>query len=144
MLGAGVVVVDPLDEPVLEPMLPELGRVVVEPLVEPEAPLPALPLVRCSSWHLVSSAPTRPMHLDKSVLPEAPVPALPDVPVDELPEVDGLPDADGVDEELPDAPVLPEGELDDCANAPAEKASSAAAVAAVMVFNVIFGSPGEW
>jgi hypothetical protein len=173
-LGAGVVVLLPLPEPMpLE--LGEVGLVVLplelepEPLVLlPEAPLPALPLdevpLRASSMHLSRSAPVRPTHLLAS-LPDAPDAAEPDepdvelslLPGEELPEADGvvvlLPDeplADGVLVLLPDEPVpalpealLPEPEPEDWENATPDSARSAAAVAAVSVFNIIERSPSK-
>ena len=131
VLGAGVVVLLPLPEPMpLE--LGEVGLVVLplelepEPLVLPEAPLPAVPLdaLRASRMHLSRSAPVSPTHLLAS-LPDAPDAAEPDepevvlslLPEDELPEADGVlvllpeePLADGVLVLLPDepAPALPE------------------------------------
>src|SRR5512134_4200258 len=153
-LEPGIVVLLPEPDPM--PVDPGVvGLVVVpvelEPLVLPEAPLPALPVaelpLRASSMHLSRSAPVRPTHLLAS-LPDAPdaAPAEPDVelslpPEDELP-VDGV--ADGVDElpaapapvlpaapapVLPDAaPLLPLLEPEDCANATPDRARSAAAV----------------
>jgi hypothetical protein len=159
--GVGVVVLDPEPMPV-EPEV--LGLVVlplelepIEPLLEPEAPLPALPL-RASSRHLSRSVPVRPTHLLASV-PDAPeaAPAEPEVevsllPEDELPEADGVLEVDGVvvepevpleDEPAPALPVVPEApvllpvEPDDCAKAMPDRARSAAAVAAVRVFNIM-------
>src|SRR5512134_2102077 len=142
-LVPGVVALLPEPDPMpLDPGV--VGLVVVpvelEPLVLPEAPLPALPVaelpLRASSMHLSRSAPVRPTHLLAS-LPDAPdaAPAEPDVelslpPEDELP-VDGV--ADGVDElpaapapVLPDAaPLLPLLEPEDCANATPDRARSA-------------------
>ena len=157
------VVVLPL-EPEPMPLDPGVVGLVVlpvelEPLVLPEAPAPALPLVelplRASSMHLSRSAPVRPTHLLASApdAPDAAPPeALPDVlvslePVDELPAADGvdedeLPLADGVDDELPAAgldALLPELEPEDWLNAALDSARSAAAVAAVRVFNIMRG-----
>lgn len=152
-LGAGAVVLLPEPEPMpLDPGV--VGLVVVpvelEPLV-PEAPLPALDPLRASRMHLSRSAPVRPTHLLAS-LPDAPdaapAGAVVLLPEDELP-VDGV--ADGVDE-LPDAPapVLPDAapllpllEPEDCANATPDRARSAAAVAAVRVFNIMESSPSK-
>ena len=145
--AAGLVVLDPLPEEPLELPMPD------EPLELPEEPLPALSLRR----HASRCAPVRPTHLLASPLddPDA-APAAPDVelsllpedeplaegavvllPEDELP-VDGV--ADGV-LELPEAPapVLPELEPEDCENAAPDSARSAAAVAAVRVFNIMRG-----
>lgn len=125
VLGAGVVVLLPLPEPMpLE--LGDVGLVVLpvelepEPLVLPEAPLPALPLdaLRASRSHFSFSAPVRARHL-LALLPDAPdaAPAEPEVelsllPEEELPEADGVvvllpeePLADGVLVLLPDEPV---------------------------------------
>jgi hypothetical protein len=154
-LGAGVVVLLPLPEPMpLE--LGEVGLVVLplelepEPVVLlPDAPLPALPL-RASRSHVSLSAPVMARHLLAS-LPDAPdaAPAEPDVPEVELPLLpeDELPEADGVvvllPEEpapalpAPEAPELPEPEPEDCENATPDSARSAAAVAAVRVFNIM-------
>jgi hypothetical protein len=150
--AAGLVVLDPLPEEPLELPMPE------EPL---ELPLPALSLRR----HASRCAPVRPTHLlaspldDPDAAPAAPE-VLPDVelsllpedeplaegavvllPEDELP-VDGV--ADGV-LELPEAPapVLPELEPEDCENAAPDSARSAAAVAAVRVFNIMRGTPSK-
>jgi hypothetical protein len=167
VLGAGVVVLLP---PLLDPMpleLGEVGLVVVplelepEPLVLlPEAPLPALPLdevpLRASSMHLSRSAPVRPTHLLAS-LPDAPdaapvEPAVPEVelsllPEDELPEADGvlvlLPEEPAPALPAPEAPELPEPEPEDCENATPDSARSAAAVAAVRVFNIMERSPSK-
>lgn len=159
----GVVALPLEPEPMpLEPGV--VGLVVLpvelEPLVLPDAPAPALPLVelplRASSMHLSRSAPVRPTHLLASApdAPDAAPPdALPDVlvslePEDELPLAEGvdddeLPLADGVDDELPaaglDAPLLPELEPEDWPNAALDSARSAAAVAAVRVFNIMRG-----
>lgn len=131
---------------------------------EPELPLDAL---RESAWHLSRSAPVRPTHLLASLpdAPDA-APLLPDVPEvlllsvepeldddapldgrvvllpdDELPvegEVVLLPDEPAPAlPEVPDAPVLPLLEPEDWANAAPDRARSAAAVAAVIVFNII-------
>ena len=144
-----------------------------EPLVLlPEAPLPALEPLRASRSHFSFSAPVSATHL-LALLPDAPEAApLPDAPEvlvslepeDELPDADGvdedeLPLADGVeDEELPladgveddepaedglDAPVLPLLEPDDWLNAALDSARSAAAVAAVRVFNIMESSPSK-
>lgn len=141
-LGAGAVVLLPEPEPMpLDPGV--VGLVVVpvelEPLV-PEAPLPALDPLRASRMHLSRSAPVRPTHLLAS-LPAAPdaAPAEPDEPDVEL----SLLPEDGVDE-LPDAaPLLPLLEPEDCANATPDRARSAAAVAAVRVFNIMESSPSK-
>jgi hypothetical protein len=88
-------------------------------------------------------APVRPTHLLAS-LPDDPVDALPEVLVSAEPEpeepeapIEGELDED---EPMPDAPVLLEpDEPDDCAIATPDSASSAAAVAAVRVFNIMRG-----
>lgn len=156
VLGAGVVVLLPLPEPMpLE--LGDVGLVVLplelepEPLgLLPEAPLPALPL-RASRSHFSFSAPVSARHLLAS-LPDAPeaAPAEPEAPEVELPLLpeDELPEADGVVVLLPEepAPALPvpealepllPAEPEDCENATPESARSAAAVAAVRVFNIM-------
>lgn len=162
-LEPGVVVVL-LPEPEPMPLDPGVvGLVVVpvelEPLVLPEAPL------RASSWHLSRSAPVRPTHLLAS-LPDEPdaAPAEPDVELSLLPEDEPLADgvlellpedgADGVAEGvlappdapapvLPDAPLLPLLEPEDCEKATPDRARSAAAVAAVRVFNIMERSPSK-
>src|SRR5688572_15065623 len=138
-----------------------VGLVVVpvelEPLLLPEAPLPALEPLRASRSHFSFSAPVRARHLLAS-LPDAPdaAPAepvaLPDVELSLLPEdepEDGA--AEGVlappDAPAPvlpeDAPLLPLLEPEDCAKATPESARSAAAVAAVRVFNIMEESPSK-
>jgi hypothetical protein len=154
------VVVELLPEPEPMPLDPGVVGLVVlpvelEPLLLPEAPLPALPLdelpLRASRSHFSFSAPVRARHLLAS-LPDAPdaapaEPELPDVELSLLPEdeppADG--DAEGVlaPPEAPapvlpeDAPLLPLLEPEDCAKAAPESARSAAAVAAVRVFNIM-------
>jgi uncharacterized membrane protein len=161
VLGAGVVVLLPLPEP-MPVELGDVGLVVLplvlepEPLVLPEAPLPALEPLRASRSHFSLSAPVMARHLLASP-PDAPdaAPAEPEVeplvPEDE--PVEGV--AEGV-ELLPaapapvlpddDAPLLPLLEPEDCENATPDSARSAAAVAAVSVFNIIERSPskGGW
>jgi len=152
--------------PELEPLDGAEGLVVLPEVDEPELPmpeepLPALPL-RASRWHLSSAAPLRPVHLVTSLPDEEPdaAPVLPEV----LPEV-LLSDDDGVDDDAPEdgrvvllpedepvegvaegavvllpalpAPVLPLLEPEDCENAAPDRARSAAAVAAVSVFNIM-------
>ena len=150
-LGAGAVVLLPEPDPI--PVDPGVvGLVVVplelepEPLVLPEAPLDAL---RASRMHLSRSAPVRPTHLLAS-LPDAPdaAPAEPEVELSLLPEDEPL--ADGVVVLLPDEPapvlpeaLLPEPEPEDCENATLDSARSAAAVAAVRVFNIMKRSPSK-
>jgi hypothetical protein len=156
----GLVVVPVELEPLLLPEAPL-----------PALPLDELPL-RASRSHLSFSAPVRARHLLAS-LPDAPdaapaEPELPDVELSLLPEdepladgvleLDGLlelapedGDAEGVlappDEPAPvlpeDAPLLPLLEPEDCANATPESARSAAAVAAVRVFNIMERSPSK-
>jgi len=158
----GVVVLLPVPE--LEPLDGAVGLVVLPEVDEPELPmpeepLPALPL-RASRWHLSSAAPLRPVHLVTSLPDEEPDAApVPDVLLgvevlvsleleDEAPE-DGsvllLPEdepAEGADGEvvlLPDEPipVLSLLEPEEWANAAPDSARSAAAVAAVRVFNIM-------
>jgi hypothetical protein len=131
VLGAGAVVLLPEPDPI--PVDPGVVGLVVlplelepEPLVLPEAPLPALEPLRASRSHFSFSAPVRATHL-LALLPDAPEaapaePALPEVelsllPEDELPAagavvllpedepVEGV--AEGV-ELLPAAPVPPD------------------------------------
>jgi hypothetical protein len=148
----------PLGEVVLlpEPVpLPLLGDVELLPDVPPVLELPVAPLllppdeeplVMPSSFrHFSRSAPTMPRHLllvppaALPVLPLAPVLLLPDAPEDEPPEA-LLPEALGVELLLPDAlgvelvPLL-------CANDTLDSAKSAAAVAALMSFRVIYVFP---
>ena len=131
------------------PMPPDpgvVGLVVVpvelEPLVLPEAPLPASEPLRASRMHLSRSAPVRLTHLLAS-LPDAPdaAPAEPDaLPEDELPA--GGVAAGGVAEgEV--VLLLPLPEPEDCENATPDRARSAAAVAAVRVFNIMERSPSK-
>jgi len=135
------------------PLLVEL------PMPELDAPVPALPLdaLRASAWHLSRSAPVSPRHLPLTSLPDAPeaAPVVPDV----LPEVEVLVSLE-LEDEAPDdgvvvlpedepaagavvvlpgepMPVLPLLEPDDCENAAPDRARSAAAVAAVSVFNIM-------
>jgi hypothetical protein len=129
----------------------------IEP-VEPEAPEPALE--RFSRTHFSCSAPIRPMHL-AGVAPEAPalepplvlVSALPLVlglvlepllpPMVELPELPpaAAPPPTLEPDEAPVEPEVDEPEL--CARVAVESARSAAAVAAVSVFNIMSCSPGD-
>jgi hypothetical protein len=140
-------------EPGVAGVVGAVGAVVLDPLPEeplelpmPEEPLPALPL-RASRWHLSSDAPVRPTHLLAS-LPDAPAApeALPEVELSLLPEDEPLADGAVVllpAEPAPEAPVLPELEPEDWANATLESARSAAAVAAVRVFNIMRGTPSK-
>jgi hypothetical protein len=126
--------------------LDELGLDML-PLELPLAPAPAP--VRASARHLSRSVPESRLHFAfASVLPLAPAAApveLPLAPVELEPLVEGavvLPEAAPPtlepDEPVePDAPVLPELDPDDCENAAEDRASSAAAVAAVRVFNIM-------
>jgi hypothetical protein len=171
------VVVELLPEPEPMPLDPGVVGLVVlpvelEPLVLPEAPLPALEPLRASRSHLSFSAPVRATHLLAS-LPDAPdaapaEPALPEVELSLLPEdeplADGVLELDGLLELAPedgaaegvlappdapapvlpeDAPLLPLLEPEDCAKATPESARSAAAVAAVRVFNIMERSPSK-
>ena len=146
-----------------EPVDGAVGLVVLdEPPMPEDEPEPALPeLLRASVWHLSRSAPVRPTHLLASA-PDAPeaAPVLPDVLPEVLllsvePELDDDAPLEGrvvllPDDELPVEGVaeggvaLPEDELPLdgevvllCANAAPDRARSAAAVAAVSVFNII-------
>jgi hypothetical protein len=157
----GLVVVPVELEPLLLPEAPL-----------PALPLDELPL-RASRSHLSFSAPVRARHLLASLpdAPDAAPaePELPEVELSLLPEdeplADGVLELDGllelllpVDGEaegvlappdapapvLPeDAPVLPLLEPEDCAKATPESARSAAAVAAVRVFNIMEKSPSK-
>jgi hypothetical protein len=116
-----------------------LGEVVLLSVL-PLAPAPAPE--RCWRWQSSSSVPVRPTHwLGVTVLdaPPAALPeSLPPVVLLEVPELP-LPTLEPVE---PDVPAL---EPDDWASVAVERASSAAAVAAVMVFNIMCWSPGgDW
>jgi len=109
------------------PMPPDpgvVGLVVVpvelEPLVLPEAPLPASEPLRASRMHLSRSAPVRLTHLLAS-----------------------LPDAPDAAPAEPEVVLLPLPEPEDCENATPDRARSAAAVAAVRVFNIMERSPSK-
>ena len=152
----GVVVLLPELEPV-DGAVGAAGLVVLDELPMPELDEPEPALLRSSRRQVSRWAPVRPMHLLAS-LPDAPDAApVPDVLLgvlvsleleDEAPE-DGsvllLPEdepAEGADGEvvlLPDEPmpVLPLLEPEDWANAAPDSARSAAAVAAVRVFNIM-------
>jgi hypothetical protein len=170
-----VPVLPPVDDPVEPPpMLPlelplepapvlgALGLVVLLPLdmlPEPDAPAPAP--ARLSRRHLSRSVPVRPTHLLGTSV-DAPVAALP-LPTVPVPALLGLPLAPELVPtagrslgpvvlvpplalELaplePDDP-LPEPEL--CAKVAVDRARSAAAVAAVRIFNVMVRvSSREW
>ena len=146
--------------PELEPVdgaVGAAGLVVLDELPMPELDEPEPALLRSSRRQVSRWAPVRPVHLLAS-LPDAPDAApVPDVLLgvlvsleleDEAPE-DGsvllLPEdepAEGADGEvmlLPDEPmpVLPLLEPEDWANAAPDSARSAAAVAAVRVFNIM-------
>jgi hypothetical protein len=135
-------------EPGVAGVVGAVGAVVLDPLPEeplelpmPEEPLPALEPLRASRWHLSSDAPVRPTHLLAS-LPDAPAApeALPEVELSLLPEDEPLAEGAVVllpAEPEPEAPVLPELEPEDWANATLDSARSAAAVAAVRVFNIM-------
>jgi len=159
----GVVVLLPELEP-LDGAVGAVGLVVLDELPMPELdePEPAVPVdeLRSSRRQVSRWAPVRPTHLLAS-LPDAPdaAPVLPDVLLgvevlvsleleDEAPDegsVELLPEdepAEGADGEvvlLPDEPipVLPLLEPEDWANAAPDSARSAAAVAAVRVFNIM-------
>jgi hypothetical protein len=111
-----------------------------EPLGVLEEPAPAL--ARSSRRHFSCAAPTMPMHL-AGIGPEAPALDEP-LPMLEPPEV-VLPELPPAAAPLPtlepdEAPVEPEGpelEPELCARVAVESARSAAAVAAVSVFNIM-------
>lgn len=165
----GLVVLDELPMPELEPVDGAAGLVVLDELPVPELdePEPALPVDGVVVDELLLSrrqvsrwVPVRPTHLLAS-LPDAPDAApvlLVSDEVEDEPLADGavvllLPDDDGEvvllpEDELPAAgevvllpdepmPVLPLLEPEDCANAAPDRARSAAAVAAVSVFNIM-------
>lgn len=159
-------VVPPLEPRLpLEPVpTPVPGLVVLpEVLLLPEAPAPALE--RLSRRHLSRSAPVRPTHLLGTSV-DAPVEALPlEPPTVPVPALLGLPLAPALMPALgrslgpvvlvppfvlaepllpapaalePDDPAEPELEPpEDCAKVAVERARSAAAVAAVRVFNIM-------
>jgi hypothetical protein len=117
--GVGLVLL-----PELPPDMPPEVLPPVELLPLAPAPAPA----RLSCRHLSRSVPVKLMHLAGTSV-DAPVDALPDVPAPTL------------EPDVPLAPVLPDVEPEDCANAAEDRARSAAAVAAVRVFSIIRESP---
>jgi hypothetical protein len=150
---------------VLPPVLPGRGAgvgvpgmvVVLEPPVValPEAPAPAL--ARASRRHVSRSVPSRPTHLLSApteapplALPLASAPVLPLVlglaglvveplvPMPVLPPAPTLPLVDAPPlTPLPDEAPVPELAPELCARVAVERARSAAAVAAVSVFNIM-------
>lgn len=156
----GAVVLLPLEP---EPLVPEAPEPALEPLRASRMHLSRSAPVRPT--HLLASAPDAPEAAPLPDAPEVlvslePEDELPDadgvdedelpladgVDEDELPLADGvddeeLPLAEGVEDELPvdglDAPALPELEPEDWLNAAPDSARSAAAVAAVRVFNIM-------
>ena len=159
----GVVVLLPELES-LDGAVGAVGLVVLDELPMPELdePEPAVPVdeLRSSRRQVSRWAPVRPMHLLTS-LPDAPdaAPVVPDVlpgvevlvsleleddapddgSVELLPEDEPAEGAEGAVVLLPDEPmpVLPLLEPEDWANAAPDRARSAAAVAAVSVFNIM-------
>ncbi len=142
---------DPPVVPEPTPVAGAAGLVVEEPGKLPVAPVPAEP-ARLSCRHFSRSAPVSATHLLGTSV-DAPVDADPVEPLDMEPlepvaplvPVEPLvPPAEApptLEPEVPLAPVEPDGEPEDCANVTDERASSAAAVAAVKVFNIMIGSP---
>jgi len=113
----------------VEPVLGEVGLVMVEPDIPlPLAPAPAEP-ERLSCRHFSRSAPVNPTHLLGTSV-DAPLAAEPAEPL--VPREPLVPEPD-----VPLAPVEPEDEPDDCAIVTEERARSAAAVAAARVFNIM-------
>jgi hypothetical protein len=138
---------------------------MVEPLVEPEAPEPAL--ARFSRTHLSCSAPVRPRHFEgiapgPEMLPPAPAapwlpaplpepcaptplsplppptpPALSPVLLLVLPGAPLAPLEPEAPDDAPPEPAPPDPEPEPWAKVAVESARSAAAVAAVMVFNIM-------
>lgn len=148
---------EPEDEP------GALGDVVVVPLEVslPLAPVPAEPCrrtqssrcvpVRPTHWLGVTVAPAAAEPLVLSVVPPVPLPALPPLAAEEeslalgvalrsvelpVPPAAALPLAE-VSEDAPVEPDVPAPEPDDWAKVTEESARSAAAVAAVIVFNIM-------
>jgi len=136
--GAGVgLLVLPLDMPpdVLLPVLPPMLPLVLPPVLAP-APAP----LRASRRQVSRCAPIRSLHLSlaSTLVPSEPD-ALPLAPV--LLEPVALPPAAAPPTLEPDvvplAPVLPEVDPDVWAMVTEDRASSAAAVAAVSTFNIM-------
>ncbi|HEY8249782.1 MAG TPA: hypothetical protein VIG70_04185 [Burkholderiales bacterium] len=125
--GAGVgLLVLPLDMPpgVLLPVLPPMLPLVLPPLLAP-APAP----LRASRRQVSRCAPIRSLHLS---LASTLVPSEPDaLPPAAAPPLTPEPDV------VPLAPVLPEVDPDVWAMVTEDRASSAAAVAAVSTFNIM-------
>ena len=116
------------DAPDAAPLLPDVPEVLllsVEPELDDDAPLDGrvvllpddeLPVEGVAEGVVALPEDELPLEGDVVLLPDEPAPALP---------------------EVPDAPVLPLLEPEDWANAAPDRARSAAAVAAVSVFNII-------
>ena len=130
--GVGLVLAPP------EVLPDELPPVELPPVVAP-APAP----LRWSRWHFSSSAPVSATHLSLAPVlaePDAPVPdepeALPLAPVLPLLPLPDVP-APTLEPDVPLAPVDPVPEPEDWPMATEDRARSAAAVAAVSVFNIM-------
>jgi hypothetical protein len=138
VIGAGLVVLGLVVLGLVVLGLVVLGVVALPPTVPP-APAPA----RRSRRHFSRSSPRRSLHLPvTSMLASAEPVALPLalVPVEGEVEGDTVPPADAppLTLEPDEAPVLPEVEPEDWAKAADDRAKSAAAVAAVIAFNIMW------
>jgi hypothetical protein len=134
VIGAGLVVLGLVVLGLVVLGLVVLGVVALPPTVPP-APAPA----RRSRRHFSRSSPRRSLHLPvTSMLASAEPVAL--VPVEGEVEGDTVPPADAppLTLEPDEAPVLPEVEPEDWAKAADDRAKSAAAVAAVIAFNIMW------
>jgi hypothetical protein len=129
--GAGLVVLG----------LVVLGLVVLGLVMLPLPVAPAPAPARRSRRHFSRSSPRRALHLFSAsifAVPEALVPALPLALVPLEPEAVPPADAPPLTLEPDGAAVLPEVEPEDCAKLAEAKARSAAAVAAVIAFNIMW------
>jgi hypothetical protein len=132
VIGAGLVVLGLVVLGLVVLGLVVLGVVALPPTVPP-APAPA----RASRRHFSRCSPRRSLHLASMLASAEPValpPALVPVEGDTVPPAAAPPLTPEPDE----APVLPDVEPEDCAKAADDKARSAAAVAAVIAFNIMW------